>query len=89
MDRKLLDLLVCPSTRQPLFPLESRGLQALNAAIGAGGIVRGSGDAQSEPLREALVTRDRKTVYIVDDGIPLLDAENALATAHVEGFPAA
>ncbi|ALN61427.1 hypothetical protein GLA29479_542 [Lysobacter antibioticus] len=89
MDRKLLDLLVCPSTRQPLFPLESRGLQALNAAIGAGGIVRGSGDAQSEPLREALVTRDRKTVYIVDDGIPLLDAENALATAQVEGFPAA
>ncbi|WP_031370405.1 Trm112 family protein [Lysobacter antibioticus] len=89
MDRKLLDLLVCPSTRQPLFPLESRGLQALNAAIGAGGIVRGSGDAQSEPLREALVTRDRKIVYIVDDGIPLLDAENALATAQVEGFPPA
>lgn len=89
MDRKLLDLLVCPSTRQPLFPLENRGLQALNAAIGAGGIVRGSGDAQSEPLREALVTRDRKIVYIVDDGIPLLDAENALATAQVEGFPAA
>ena len=32
MDRKLLDLLVCPTTRQPLFPLDGRGLQALDAA---------------------------------------------------------
>ncbi|ALN58937.1 Trm112 family protein [Lysobacter enzymogenes] len=89
MDRKLLDLLVCPTTRQPLLPLDGRGLQALNAAIAAGGVVRGGGDAQTQALREALVTRDRKTVYIVDDGIALLDADNALATAQVEGFPAA
>ncbi len=41
MDRKLLDLLVCPTTRQPLQLLDGRGLQALNAAIGAGGVVRG------------------------------------------------
>ncbi|MEI2430813.1 Trm112 family protein [Lysobacter yananisis] len=89
MDRKLLDLLVCPTTRQPLLLLDGRGLQALNAAIAAGGVVRGGGDAQTQALREALVTRDRKTVYIVDDGIALLDADNALATAQVEGFPAA
>ncbi|ALN84907.1 MULTISPECIES: Trm112 family protein [Lysobacter] len=89
MDRKLLDLLVCPTTRQPLFPLESRGLQALNAAIAAGGLVRGGGEAQSEALREALITRDRKIVYIVDDGIPLLDSENAIATAQVSDFPSA
>jgi len=89
MDRKLLDLLVCPTTRQPLFPLESRGLQALNAAIAAGGLVRGGGEAQSEALREALITRDRKIVYIVDDGIPLLDSENAVATAQVSDFPSA
>lgn len=89
MDRKLLDLLVCPTTRQPLFPLESRGLQALNAAIAAGGVVRGGGDAQSEALREALITRDRKIVYIVDDGIALLDSENAIATVQVSDFPSA
>ncbi|MGO1069204.1 Trm112 family protein [Lysobacter sp. CA199] len=89
MDRKLLDLLVCPSTRQPLLPLEGRGLQALNTAIGAGGVVRGSGDAQSQALHEALITRDRKIVYIVDDGIPLLDSENAIGTAQVDGFPGA
>lgn len=89
MDRKLLDLLVCPTTRQPLALLDNRSLQALNAAIAAGGLVRGDGSAQTEALREALVTRDRRTVYRVDDGIPVLLAEEALATNQVAGFPAA
>ena len=89
MDRKLLDLLVCPVTRQPLLPLDNRGLQALNAAIAAGGVVRGDGDAQSQALREALITRDRKTVYRIDDGIPVLLTEDAIATAQLDGFPSA
>ena len=89
MDRKLLDLLVCPVTRQPLQLLDSRGLAALNAAIQAGGVVRGDGSAQSGAVGEALVTRDRKTVYRVDDGIPVLLAEEGLATAQIDGFPAA
>jgi uncharacterized protein YbaR (Trm112 family) len=89
MDRKLLDLLVCPTTRQPLALLDGRGLQAANAAIAAGNVMRGDGTAQTEPLREALVTRDRKTLYRVDDGIPVLLAEEAIATAQIEGFPQA
>jgi uncharacterized protein YbaR (Trm112 family) len=87
MDRKLLDLLVCPSTRQPLALLDSRGLQAVNAAIAGGNVVRGDGSAQSEALREALMTRDRKTIYRLDDGIPVLLAEEAIATTQIEGFP--
>ena len=89
MDRKLLDLLVCPTTRQPLSLLDPGGLQALNAAIGSGGLVRGDGGAQTEAVREALVTRDRKLVYRVDDGIPVLLAEEAIATTQVADFPAA
>ena len=88
MDRKLLDLLVCPATRQPLALLDSRGLQALNAAIQAGGVLRGDGTPQAEAVREALVTRDYKTVYRVDDGIPVLLVEESIATAQVADFPA-
>ena len=40
MDRKLLDILACPATRQPLSMLEGRGLDALNAAILAGAVRR-------------------------------------------------
>ena len=89
MDRKLLDLLVCPVTRQPLALLEPRGLQALNEAIAGGAVLRADRTAQPAPLREALITRDRRTVYRVDDGIPVLLADEAIATAQVDGFPGA
>ena len=79
MDRKLVDLLVCPATRQPLALLDKPGLDALNAAIAAGGVQRVDGVPQTEPLREALITRDRKTVYRVDDGIPVLLIEEGIA----------
>ena len=87
MYRKLLDLLCCPATRQSLALLDAQGLEALNRAIAAGGVKRADDSAQTEALREALLTRDRKTVYRVDDGIPVLLAEEAIATAQVEGFP--
>jgi len=89
MDRKLLDLLACPATRQPLAMLEARGLQALNEAIRNGGVARIDGTPQPEALREALVTRDRKRVYRIDDGIPVLLVEEAIATAQVADFPGA
>ena len=88
MDRKLLDLLCCPSTRQPLVMLDAQALDALNRAIATGGIKRADDSVQAEALREALITRDRKTVYRVDDGIPVLLAEEAIATAQVTDFPA-
>jgi uncharacterized protein YbaR (Trm112 family) len=88
MDRKLLDLLCCPTTRQPLAMLEASGLSALNRAIGAGGVRRIDDSAQADALREALITRDRKTVYRVDDGIPVLLAEEGIATAQIDDFPA-
>ena len=88
MDRRLLDLLCSPDTRQPLMLLEPRGLEALNRAIAAGQVNRVDGAAQVQPLREALVSRDRKQVFRIDDGIPVLLVEEALATAQVADFPA-
>ena len=87
MDRKLLDILACPATRQPLVLLESRGLDALNAAILGGGMHRIYGTPQAEPLREALVSRDRKVAYRIDDGIPVLLVEEGIATGQVADFP--
>lgn len=89
MDRKLLDILVCPATRQPLSLLDGAGLDALNRAIGAGTVQRDDGAAQTSPVRAALVTRDHKRVYRVDDGIPVLLVEEAIATGQIDGFPPA
>jgi uncharacterized protein YbaR (Trm112 family) len=88
MDKKLLDILVCPATRQPLALIDKAALEAVNRAVAAGGVVRGDDSVQSEPLREALITRDRKTVYRVDDGIPVLLIEEGIATRQIADFPA-
>ena len=86
MDRKLLDILVCPATREPLAVLDAASLKALNAAVVAGALQRADGTPQREPVAEALVTRDRRRVYRVDDGIPVLLVDEAIATAGVAGF---
>lgn len=83
MDRKLLDLLVCPRTHQPLALLDARGLQQLNTAIAAGGVQRIDGSAQADALREALVTRDGQTAYRIDDGIPVLLVDEGIAVQGV------
>ena len=87
MDRKLLDILACPATRQSLALLDAAGRDALNRAIAAGGVRRNDGTVQADPVHEALVTRDRKSVYRIDDGIPVLLIEEGIATAQVDGFP--
>ena len=87
MDRKLLDILACPASRQPLAMLDAAGLNALNQAIATGNVRRVDEAVQSEPLREALLTRDRKIIYRIDDGIPVLLVEEGIATAQVDGFP--
>ena len=86
MDRKLLDLLVCPATRQPLALLDKPGLEALNRAIAAGSVKRVDDAPQTETIREALITRDRKTFYRIDDGIPVLLIEEGIPVAAVEGL---
>ncbi|MDB6164196.1 MAG: hypothetical protein JWL98_1628 [Xanthomonadaceae bacterium] len=89
MDRKLLDILACPATRQSLSVLEARGLQALNRAISEGAIRRVDGTPQGEPVKQALVTRDRKLAYRVEDDIPVLLVEDGIALGQIADFPAA
>ena len=81
MDRKLLDLLACPTTRQPLRLLDREALEALNRAIAAGGLPRAGGGLQTAPVDAVLVTADGSLGYRVDDGIPVLLAEESLQLA--------
>jgi len=89
MDRKLLDLLVCPTTRQPLRLLDRAELATVNQAIADGGVKRNDGSAQTEALTAALMTRERKLIYRVDDDIPVLLPEEAIASAQIADFPGA
>lgn len=86
MERKLLDILVCPATREPLAMLDAASLKALNTAVAGGTVQRTDGALQRDALGEALVTRDRRRVYRVDDGIPVLLVGEGIATAAIAGF---
>lgn len=87
MDKRLLDILCCPTTRQPLLLLDADGLVAINRAVDSGSLRRADGSAQADPVREGLITRDRNTLYRIEDGIPVLLADEAISTIQVTDFP--
>jgi uncharacterized protein len=87
LDKRLLEILCCPTTKQPVGPASAAQLAALNAAVGAGTLVDGEGARIAAPFEAALVTRDGRTVYRVDDGIPVMLADQAVATAQLPYFP--
>jgi uncharacterized protein YbaR (Trm112 family) len=84
MDKKLLDILCCPITRQSLLPLSSNRLETLNAGILRAGINQRDGGSLCIPLKQALISADGKWIYRIDDGIPVLLADEAIAAAQLE-----
>ena len=80
VDPKLLEILVCPITKVPVRMLGRQKLAALNRAIAEGGVRHMSGVVVDAPVAEALVTSDGRTVYRVDDGIPVMLEDFAIPT---------
>ena len=72
MDKKLLSILCCPVTHKGLALARPELLESVNAAIGSGKLSNRDGIVLAAALREALVTDDGKTLYPVNDGIPVL-----------------
>ena len=87
MDTRLLNILVCPTSHEPLRVLDGEALQALNRAIDSGGVCNAGGENLNRHLSAALITRDGKIVYPVEDDIPVLLADQGITTATLESFP--
>ena len=80
IDRKLLEILVCPITKVSVQVLGKRKLAALNREIAKGDVRHLDGEVVEAALDEALVTIDGRTVYRVDDGIPVMLEDLAIPT---------
>lgn len=87
MDKRLLDILCCPSTHVPVRLASSRQLEAINAGIRAGTLLTAAGARLDRPLEAALVTQDLKLAYPIQDGIPVMLVDEAISLLQLEAFP--
>jgi uncharacterized protein YbaR (Trm112 family) len=88
MDKRLLDILCDPVSKTPVRPLGKHELDALNNAIAAGKVDSVAGAAIREKVAEGLITIDRKVIYRVEDGIPVMLPEEGIGTLQLTDFPA-
>ena len=89
MDKRLLDILCCPVSKTPVRLLGKNELDALNAAIDQGQVDTVAGAAVHQRLDEGLITIDRKVIYRIDDGIPVMLPEEGIGTVQLRDFPSA
>lgn len=80
----LLDILCCPVSHEPLLPLARGKLKKLNDAIIADDICYIDKEPVTAPLTAALITRDGKVVYAIEDGIPVLLPERGIGTTQLK-----
>jgi uncharacterized protein len=87
IDRRLLDILCCPVTKSPVRLLSSAELEALNRAIAEGALRTEAGASLKVAATAGLITRDGRTIYRIEDDIPVMLADEAIATAQIADFP--
>ena len=72
IDQNLLEILVCPETKQPLRVADEDLLKKLNASIESGQVTNRGGEAVTAGMNEALVREDGDVLYPVRDDIPIM-----------------
>jgi len=75
---ELLEILVCPETKQPVKTASAEVLEKLAREIEAGRLRNRGGQEVAKPIREGLVREDGKVLYPVDDGIPVMLIEESI-----------
>ena len=75
---ELLEILVCPETKQPVAPAPRELLAKVNEKIRAGTLRNRGGQPVAHELREGLVREDQHVLYPVDDGIPVMLIEESI-----------
>lgn len=80
----ILDILCCPVSHEPLLPLSSEKLKKLNTAIGTGDVHYVNHEKVDRALKGALITRDGKVIYAIEESIPVLLPERGIGTTQLK-----
>ena len=81
IENDLIEILVCPETRQPVKLADAATLERLNAEIEAGRLRSRGGEAVEKAIEEGLLREDGKILYVVDDGIPIMLVDQSIELA--------
>lgn len=82
VDQQLLDILVCPETKQALHMADAELLQRLNDAIGRGAVVNRGGRKLETAISEGLVREAGDLLYPIRDDIPIMLVDEAIPLPH-------
>ena len=75
---ELLEILVCPETKQPVALASAEVLEAVNARVRDGSLRNRGGQPVTQEVQEGLVREDGHVLYPVDDGIPVMLVEESI-----------
>ncbi len=78
VSRELLEILVCPETRQPVTMASAEVLARVNEKVRAGTLRNRGGDKVEKEVAEGLLRDDGRVLYPVDDGIPVMLIEESI-----------
>ena len=81
ISEELLEILVCPETKQPVAPASEEVHTKVKAAIEAGRQRNRGGEKVSDSISEGLVREDGRILYVIDDGIPVMLIEESIELA--------
>ena len=72
IDQELLGIHCCPKTKVPVEMLSDDKRNTLNERIKKGEVKTVEGKKVDTPLEAGLITEDQKTIYRIDDDIPIM-----------------
>ncbi len=65
--------------------LDPDRLEKLNHSIKNGSVETLGGNTVTQPLAEALITSNKKTIYRIEQGIPVMLEDQAIAADQITG----
>jgi len=78
VDPELLEILVCPETKQPVRVADDDLVERINLAIQSGEIRNRAGEQVKDPIDGGLVREDGVLLYPVREDIPIMLIDEAL-----------
>lgn len=78
ISKDLLDILLCPDSKQSLTLADPALLETLNQRIRQGTLKNRGGAVVSEPIDGGLVREDRRYLYPIRDDIPIMLIDEAI-----------